>query len=150
MASSGLALPALRRAGRRHGVLPELRARSSGLPRDEALAGGPAVSSGESLRDPPSTSSDRPPEPRPSRDGGERIREGTLLGRLFLPGLLVLLLFLAGAWVLGWGPFGRGGDDGPITGGPTATATASSPFLPAVAVLLAATWFHRATSRPRS
>ena len=102
------------------------------LPRDEALAGGPAVSSGESLREPPSTSSDRLPEPPSARDGGEPIREGTLLGRLFLPGLLVLLLLLAGAWVLGWGPFGRGGDDGPITGGPTATATPSSPFLPAV------------------
>ena len=53
-----------------------------------------------------------------------------MLGRLFLPGLLVLLLLLAGAWVLGWGPFGRGSDGGPLAGGPTATP--SSPFLPAV------------------
>ncbi len=100
------------------------------LPRDEALAGGPAVSSGEP-RVPPSAPSDRPPEPRSYR--GETAREGTLLGRLFLPGLLVLLLILAGAWLLGWGPFGRGGGDaGPLAGGPTATASPTSPFLPAV------------------
>lgn len=103
------------------------------LPRDEALADGPAVSSGETGREPPSVPSDRPAEPRSARDRGEPIREGTLLGRLFLPGLLVLLLLLAGAWLLGWGPFGRGGDDdGPFAGGPTATASPSSPFLPAV------------------
>ena len=98
------------------------------LPRDDAPAGGPAVSSGEP-RVPPSAPHDRPPEPRSYR--GEPIREGTLVGRLFLPGLLVLLLLLAGAWLLGWGPFGRGGGGaGPLAGGPTPTP--SSPFLPAV------------------
>jgi hypothetical protein len=72
-------------------------------------------------------------QPVSPRDRGEPIREGTLFGRLFLPGLLVLLLLLAGAWLLGWGPFGRAGDDaGPFAGGPTTTATPSSPFLPAV------------------
>ena len=68
----------------------------------------------------------------PVRDRREPVREGTLLGRLFLPGLLVLVL-IGGAWLLGWGPFGRtGGDPGPVIGGPAATATPSSPFLPAV------------------
>lgn len=71
--------------------------------------------------------------PPPTRDRGQPIGEGTLLGRLFLPGLLILLMLLAGAWLLGWGPFGRsGGDTGPLAGGPTATTTPSSPFLPAV------------------
>ena len=100
------------------------------LPRDDASAGGPAVPSGEP-RVSPSVPSDRPPEPRSYR--GDPIREGTLLGRLFLPGLLVLLLLLAGTWLLGWGPFGRGGGDaGPLVGGPAATATPSSPYLPVV------------------
>ncbi len=99
------------------------------LPKDDAPTGVPAVSSGEIQREPPSAPNDRPPELRSYR--GEPVREGTLLGRLFLPGLLVLLLLVAGAWVLGWGPFGRGGgDSGPLAGGPTATP--SSPFLPAV------------------
>jgi hypothetical protein len=100
------------------------------LPQDHAPAGGPAVPS-EEPREVASAPSDRPPAPRPYR--AEPIREGTLLGRLFLPGLLVLLLLLAGTWLLGWGPFGRGGGNaGPFTGGPTATATPSSPFLPAI------------------
>jgi hypothetical protein len=63
----------------------------------------------------------------------QRPRESALIGRLLLPGLLVLLLVLGGAWLLGLGPFGRAGDEsGPFAGGPTATATPSSPFLPAV------------------
>jgi hypothetical protein len=87
---------------------------------------------GSSTAHPPAKPGQRPPEPPLARDRGEPIREGTLLGRLFLPGLLVVLLLLAGAWLLGWGPFGRGGDAGPFAGGPTQTATPSSPFLPAV------------------
>lgn len=102
----------------------DLRERS----RDDAVAGGPPP-----LPAPPARDAPGPPSASPSppvRDG-ERIREGTLLGRLFLPGLLVLLLLLAGGWVLGWGPFDRGAaDNGPLVGGPAATP--SSPFLPAV------------------
>ena len=102
------------------------------LPRDEAPGAGPSVA-GDNLRDPALAPSDRPPEPRSAPpDRGAPMREGTLLGRLLLPRLLFLLVLLAGAWALGWGPFGRGGDGGAIAGGPTAAATPSSPFLPAV------------------
>ena len=66
-----------------------------------------------------------------ARDHGEPIREGTT-GRLLLPGLLVLLMLAAGAWLLGLGPFGRPGDAGPLAAAPTPTASPSSPFLPAV------------------
>jgi hypothetical protein len=96
------------------------------LPRDDAIGG-------QRLPPPPTPAREvTPAPPATARDRGEPIREGTLLGRLFLPGLLVLLLLLAGAWLLGWGPFGRGGDAGPIADGPTQNATPSSPFLPAL------------------
>lgn len=80
----------------------------------------------------PAAPSGPPPPPPLRRDRGEPVREGTLLGRLVLPGLLVLLLLLGGAWLLGLGPFGRASGEGPIAGGPAASATPSSPFLPAV------------------
>jgi hypothetical protein len=100
------------------------------LPRDEAVAGGPPPPPAPTaVAGAPGPAPAPPPPTAPARR--EPIREGTLLGRLFLPGLLVLLLLLAGGWVLGWGPFGRGAaDNGPLIGGPTATPT--SPFLPAV------------------
>ena len=100
------------------------------LPRDDPLAAGtrpPEPPPAPPARD----DAAGPPPPSSARDRSEPTREGTLLGRLFLPGLLVLLLLLAGVWVLGWGPFGRGGGDaGPLAAGPTATP--SAPFLPAV------------------
>lgn len=92
------------------------------LPRDEDAAGAPL-----------SPARDTPAARPPASYRTEPMREGTLFGRLFLPALLVILLLLAGAWLLGWGPFGRAsGEPGPLTGAPTATATPSSPFLPAV------------------
>jgi zinc ribbon protein len=103
------------------------------VPRDDPAGGPAAVTSRETVPEPPSVPSDTPPEPPFARDRGEPIREGTLLGRLFLPGLLVLLVLLAGAWVLRWGPFApAGGDTGPFAAPPAGTATPSSPFLPAV------------------
>jgi hypothetical protein len=92
------------------------------LPTDDAAAAAPR-------RVPDDTALVSPP----SAFRREPTREGTLLGRLFLPGLLVLVLLLAGGWLLGWGPLGRpSGEPGPLTGAPAASPTPSSPFLPAV------------------
>lgn len=53
--------------------------------------------------------------------------EGSMLGRLLVPGLVVLALLLAVAWFGGLGPFGRGAS--PVGGGAGQNAMPSSPYL---------------------
>ena len=107
------------------------------LPSDQGTVGVQPVVPDESPFEPqtaePRTAEPRTAEPSTPEPRYERPREGTLIGRLLLPALLVVLLLLGGGWLLGLGPFDRAGDEsGPFAGGPTATASPSSPFLPAV------------------
>jgi hypothetical protein len=61
--------------------------------------------------------------------------DGEGRSRLLLPGLLVLVVLLAGAWLAGIGPFARPGDRSDPFAGGTATAAPTSAFLPAVTPL---------------
>lgn len=68
----------------------------------------------------------------PTVEGRDAERERSAWSPLLGPGLLVLLVVVAAAWVIGLGPFSRdGGDPGPLGGG-AQNPSPTSPFLPAV------------------
>ena len=69
---------------------------------------------------------DTPPTPPPAVTRREQRPEGSLLGRLLVPGLVALALLLAVAWLTGFGPFGRSGPGAPGAG---QTAIPPSPYL---------------------
>ena len=128
------------------------------LPTDEASAGGPTGST--DVPAPPEGSTAGLPAaaafpPLPADDSPatpplappvapptavrryDALRERSAWGPLLVPGLIVLLLLLAAAWLAGFGPFARPGDpSGPFAGGASETQTPSptptSPFLPPV------------------
>ena len=104
---------------------------------DDAVAGGPAPAGSTPASATPTPApmqhldpDDRPQVPRSATGRAESGR-----GSLLLPGILILLILVAAAWLVGLGPFARpGGDPGPLSGAAVATPTptASSPFLPPV------------------
>lgn len=79
---------------------------------------------------------DQPQVPRPA-GGDEAVRPRARRGRRVLPWIvLVPIVLVAGAWLVGLGPFARQtGGGGPLPGGGTQTVTPSSPFLPPVTPL---------------
>jgi hypothetical protein len=79
----------------------------------------------------PSTPAAPPTSAAPSASRYDGSRDDPLLGRLLGPGLIVLVLLVAVAWITGWGPFARPAGNGPLDDGGVAPLP-SSPFLPAV------------------
>ncbi len=84
------------------------------------LAQLPADEPERSIGEPPASSDDTAAAPWPAR-ADKPPRKGSIFRPLLLPGLLILIVLLAGAWLLGLGPFAR---NGPLGSAPTPSPTA--------------------------
>ena len=112
------------------------------LSQDDAAPGGPVPAGSIPAGSIPAGSTPTPapvqdldPDDRPQVPRSTTARAESGRGSLLLPGILVLTVLVAAAWLVGLGPFARpGGDPGPLSGVAVATPTptASSPFLPPV------------------